>query len=808
VNHVHLKNFAGEVVFLDRIETNIYLIENLKELNCRYRIYKIRGLTPDSDDYDKNIQFLIDNLSRKYKCPCQAYKTDEGTFIAQPEGFEELPKTFNLVRVSVKIEKTEGLHELKFDALNSLTSKLAIRFLQFSLQKPLYDSPNLWQPRAGFPFYSNIPDREFRKLSLDVDMYNGFIFRVVLLSKGRIGICVDTSCKYISRNYLPTKISRDDFNKKYKGLNCIYEYGTRWYEFKIEGLNDLNISEVDISGETLYNHVIKIGKGRSQNILSLPRDCSVITYRNSWNDLRNVPSGLCKLTFKTNHPSVKRIHAKTIRPPYVRRNEIKFVIDRYFRDLKFGSNEIKLSNKPISIDEEKFEIPDLEFGNNKILSVRKTENAIHTSISEFGRKKRELLYDKDAGLYSKNHFDPQYIILPKSVYESFGKKFIEDIKQEVQSLYPIEEINYSPIVLHYDDSVQKSIYKIGREIIKAIEENELQSGFGLVMIPRIPSTLSRNEDELANLVNRELRKRDIFVSIIHDETPKESYEFVPTEGGVRYWEQTTDYKKRGKFKGYLKNVVLNKILLLNSHWPFVLKTPLNADMTIGIDVKNHTAGFVIVYKNGADIRFISSESEQKEELLKSHISQKIEEIISNEQKLFSKNVKKIIIQRQGRLFSSEKSGILDALEKLARRKIIPDDYECTFVEIKKTAMMPFRMFKVRIDISSQNEIVYNPDFGSHAPVSEDDAFICTTGFPFKHFGTTVPLHVVKIEGPMPFRDLMEDIFYLSNLTWTKVDDCSRDPLTIKIADIRLREIAGEYSEDALEYKEERGDNIE
>lgn len=793
---------------MNRIETNVYLIENLKDLNCKYRIYRIRGLDPDSDDYDKNIQFLVDSLSRRYKCPCQTFKTDEGTFLAQPDGFVELPKTFNLVRTTAKIERTENLQELYFNALDSLTAKLAVRFLQFSLQKPLYDSTNLWLPHSGSPFYSKIPDREFNKLSPNVDMYKGFVFRVVLLSDRRIGICVDTSCKYVSKNYLPTKITRDDFNKKYKGLKCVYEYGNKWYEFKIDGLNDLTADEIDLTNETLYEHVLKVGDGHSYSILTLPKDCSVLTYRNSWNETRNVPSGLCKLTFKTNHPSVKRIHYKTLRPPHVRRKEIQFVVDKYLRNLKFGSTEIKLSDKPVSINEEKIAIPDLEFGNNKILSVRGTENAIHTSISELGKKKRELLYDENAGLYIKDDFAPQYIIFPKSVYDSFGKRFIEDIKQELNNLYHDKKINYLPIVLFYNDSVQKSIYTLGKEIVKAVEENDLKSGFGLVMIPRIISTLSRNEDELANLVNRELRKRDIFVSIIHDETPKESYECISKEDGNQYWEQTSVYELRRRFGGYLKNVVLNKIILLNSHWPFVLKTPLNADMTIGIDVKNHTAGFTVVYKTGAEIRFFSSESEQKEELMKTHVSKKIEKIISSEQELLQKSIKKIVIQRQGTLFPSEKIGVLNSLDKLAQRKIISNDYECTFVEIKKTARIPFRMFKIESDTSSQNEMIYNPNYGSYYLLSDNDAFICTTGFPFKHNGTTVPLHVIKNEGPMLFNDVIEDIFYLSNLTWTKIDDCSRDPLTIKMADIRLREIAGEYSEDSLEYEEERGDGIE
>ncbi len=52
------------------------------------------------------------------------------------------------------------------------------------------------------------------------------------------------------------------------------------------------------------------------------------------------------------------------------------------------------------------------------------------------------------------------------------------------------------------------------------------------------------------------------------------------------------------------------------------------------------------------------------------------------------------------------------------------------------------------------------------------------------------------------KEVIEDIFYLSNLTWTKVDDCLRLPISIRMTDIRLREFAGEYDVNALRFGEE------
>ena len=787
---------------MSRIATNIYLIENLGDLNCRYRTYRVRGI-PESDDYHKNIQLLVDTLSRRTKSPCAVFSKDQDTFIAQPEGYTELPSSIELIRTIAKIEKLPELHDLNFDSLTPITAKLASRFLQFSLQSPLYTNPSLWQPQSGYPFYPKFSDPEFRKRSKNIDLYRGFTFRVVAFQDGRIGICVDTRSKYVDRFPLPTKISRKEFREKYKGLKCLYEYGDIWYEIKLGGYNNLNVSEVEYpKGTSLFDHLHKVaGSRKSQNLRALPKDCSVLVYYTSLGEPRNVPSGLCRLTYGTYHPDVKPFHAMTIKPPHVRRREMQFTVNKYLRDLTFGSTSIIISDSPFVVDIKQLEIPDLEFGNNKILSVRGRRNSVMASLEEFPRKKKELLYSRDAGLFVKKPFDRQYFIMPKSIHESFGEKFIEDVKEEVQRLYHEEEEVYPPIVIPYDDSVQKSVYNLAREIMRAVDENDAKDGFGVVMIPRLPYK-AREEDQLANLLMRKLRKKGVYVSVIHTEDPEESYEYTTLENGDEGWKLVSDRKQKGKFKGYIRNVVLNKILITNNVWPFVLKTPLNADLTIGIDVKNNTVGFTLIYKSGAEIRFVSSQSDQKEQLGRKHMYAKFYDILKEERELLSKNIRKIVVHRQGILFPPEKTGIIQALNRLEKENLLTKGYECTFVEIRTTSRIPFRLFDVTTLPGRPKEMVYNPTIGMYYPISENDAFICTTGYPYRFWGTSKPLHVIKVEGKMPLKQILEDVFYLSNLTWTKIDDCSRLPLSVKMNDIRLREIAGEYDRDAFRFGEE------
>jgi hypothetical protein len=81
----------------------------------------------------------------------------------------------------------------------------------------------------------------------------------------------------------------------------------------------------------------------------------------------------------------------------------------------------------------------------------------------------------------------------------------------------------------------------------------------------------------------------------------------------------------------------------------------------------------------------------------------------------------------------------------------------------------------------------------------DNAYLATTGLPYIFPGTAKPIQLTKTEGNLPLRVLSEDLFWLSNLTWTRVEDCSRVPISIKMTDIRLREVAGDYNRDAVQY---------
>ena len=781
---------------------NVYTIENLSAIRCKYKLFRVRGISSTSDDYDKNVQLLSDKLSSITQSPCVSWKENDSLFIAQPSGCKHPPDKVPLIGTEAIFEETDIEREIKYESLTDQMIPLALRFLQHYLARPLDSSPILWRPHAGAPFYQKTPEEVFSAISSNVNMYKGFTFRIILLSGNKIGVCVEVSRMYAAKHPLPAKITIDKF-RKYKNKKCIYEYGNLWYVIRIHGLSDYSVSELTLptNGKTLFQDIYeKSGNHKSQLVLTMPPDSSVITYKTTTGQIRNAPSVLCRLAFKTNHHSISKYHSKTIIPPHLRRREIEFFVTTYLRNLNFQGTPIMLSDTMMMIDPDVLVPPDLEFGNNKILSLRNSNGKVCCDIENFGKMKITLLDSPEAGYFTQKPLDQQYIVMPKSIMSTFGEAYIEDIKSTVKNAYsPDGRFQYNPSIIEYDDS-KKSIYALGNEIISKIESNIFFNGFGLVVIPKLESDDGSKEDALANLLMSELRKKDIFFSISHTEVPTQNYVRAISEDGLTVWQIAKDQKRANKFKNYLNNLVLNKILLLNSCWPFVLATPLHADVLLGIDIKNTTASLVAVLKDGKTFVFQSNESEEKERLSKKRVENQTYRVLERILEGSQIKVKNIVVNRDGKVFPGEIEGVKAALIRLKEQGFLEEGYQVTFAEVRKSSRTPFRFFEINSS-DYRGERTYNPKFGTYK-IFGSDTFLCTTGSPFRLVGTTRPLHIIRVEGPMDMKEIVEDIFSLTNLTWTKIDFCSRLPITIKMADIRLREIAGDYDSGTLQFGED------
>ena len=780
------------------LETNVFPITNLSELTASYRLYRIRGLRPEHPQYFHNRQALIRRLSFGLQSPVTIIDHDGTPHAVIRDNTDDPPSSVQLVRAAAILERVEGDFRLNFTRRSPQTDAICLRFLNFMIQPSLRRNSNLWQPASGQPFYFKLPCRTQR----GVCQYRGFAVRAVLTADGGIGLCVDVKHAYASETPLPVGLTRREF-RRWQGSRCIYHYGLDWYKIRLDDLSDLNVSEETIERDGLPVSLLEwIGlecaKPMPQEVAHLPQNAAVVHYRNNRGETRGAPAALCYPVFSTDDCRTQSLQRQTILAPGERRSRIHGFVRDHLQNVRFGDIRIRISRTPETARPRMFRVPDLLFGGERVLSVRGTDGADHVGLDRLGNARLSLLRDKSVGFFVQTPLDRQFLVLPRTVIDSWGPTFQRGLARAVDDLFP-QETGYAPIVVPYNDRVPRNAVRQGQEIINALEAYRGTPGYALVMIHYAEDRQPRGEDQLAALVLRELRDRfDLPAAVMHSTMGEESYEFVTQGGGGPRYEVRATH--RGRMSGYLRNVALNKVLLTNERWPFVLSTPLHADLVVGIDVKHNTAGFTVVGKNGGRVRTLCRKSRQREMLLADQVATYMLELIRLEAAASDELIRTIVVHRDGRLWESEREGLLRAIDRLRSEGVIASDATVTVLEISKTSPVSLRLFDVDEAVAA-NPNVLNPQVGGYLRGHDNDAYLCTTGRAFPRPGTVNPLHVRFVEGPLPLVRCLEDIYSLTTLAWTRPEDCTRDPITIKLNDRRLGEDAGDYDTDALSFAE-------
>lgn len=776
------------------LETNVFPFLNLSDLVTRYQLYEIRGLKRHSDYY-KNRQSLIHRLSYQIKHPVTIIEIDDKPHLVVSANAPKVPDSCQIVRGIAYFKSTGNTLNLDYALRNPQNDEICLRFLHFMVQSALFDNAQLWQPGAGKPFFEKTPDREFGSIS----MFRGFSVRPTFTRAGGIGLCVDVEHKFVCRDPLPTYLTEQSF-QKYKAKHCIYHYGHQWYEIQLSELSDLNATEAIVSANncslSLLDYVIKHSrKPIPEDLASIVQDAAVVHYFNNQEDERMAISGLCHLVYDTADPIIRKNHSKTILKPHVRRSTIYELVEKYLQNIESGGLRLKVACKPEQISRQVLTLPDYRFGNNYKLSVRGTEGAAQVTLEGVARKRLELLGDRPAGFYVQEPFDRQYLLLPQTVADSFGTKFFEDLKGSVERLYPAGG-GYKPQIVYYPDRGFRSYIEQGRAILKTVKDSKLKPGYGVVMLHHPPNRIPRQHDPLAALVVRELKHCDLYVAAIHSAVGQECYELRYNEQGQPFY--TVRNQKEGKLQGYLRAIALNKVLLANERWPFVLDTPLHANITIGIDVKHNTAGYIVINQDASRIWTLPPiTSSQKEQLSSKQVTTCLMDILTKESQQTTEPLLNIVIHRDGRMYDCEIEGAKEAIATLKAQEILPEGASLTMLEISKSAPVSVRLFEI-LNREGQPVFVQNPEIGCYHTIG-NDGYLCSTGRPFLKQGTANPLHIKYIEGKLSFDSCLADIYYLTALTWKKPDSCSRYPITTKINDMRLSEDASEYDEDALQF---------
>ena len=169
------------------------------------------------------------------------------------------------------------------------------------------------------------------------------------------------------------------------------------------------------------------------------------------------------------------------------------------------------------------------------------------------------------------------------------------------------------------------------------------------------------------------------------------------------------------------------------------------------------------------------------------------QIIEDEAAFSLGSLRNFVFHRDGHFFDTEKAGIKEAFRILKQNGVLANDATFTLIEIPKKTQVSLRFLDGWYDKNTGQYKYNNPKIGSYWIINQQKAYICTTGREFHRDGTSNSLLVNKVFGKMDFKAVLQDLFYLCSLAYTKPDDCSRIPMSIKVLDIHLQDRAGDYN---------------
>jgi hypothetical protein len=770
---------------------NLFPISNQNHLNLSYRLVEISGLSEGKTLYH-NLQKIKHFVGREYGTPAVHFRQD-GRFmlaIAEQTKKNAFPPEIDVsvlqgFAVRLRLLPDEPV-QLNIADLRDIDQAVAETFIGFALRSYLYGHPQLWMGGSAFLWYrkQQMALQRIPQWCPSVELYPGFSYRAVLVPGVGLCVAVDVVHAYTDSRTLAERMASGEDWRDLVGRHFVYEFGPQWYVIQLRQVCDFSITASQSRFEyprssgkivDVYNHTLERNRGQeTARLLRLtPNDRALIYNYPNQSDEWSGAVTLARLKYRTEDPGIGKLHDLTILAPDERLARIKDIISEYLdgRVLVKGV-AVNVSQEPLSVPDKSFPVPAQLFGGDRIL---KPPRQGKDELTEMWRTRKRWLQNEKIGPLEKGAIQNQFILAPLSLAadEALMDRVRSDLVNEVKK---IGATDYEPTPVIWDDREARTIPQIKLAI------SELQplmeragTACALVILPNTMAGKVRRHIKkmLYPTVRTKCVRADKLLS--HLEEQNGEYQVIDH----KYW-------------SYLRYTALD--LLVTSGYRFwALAEPMHYDLYVGIDVLNNTAGFTFVGLGGAICRFHSSVSQQKEKLAADQVAQELETHIADFAERISKESgalpRHLVIHRDGRFYSSEQKGLDFAVKRLCGRMLLPHDIQVGVVEIHKSHAKRLRMFG---DLRGR---AVNPWVGSYHILDEHWGVLCTTGFPALRRGTANPLVVEIVSGELDIEKVLQDVYWLSVLAWTKPDGVQREPVTIKLADDWLQPIAAEIDED-------------
>lgn len=785
----------------------LYRIYNLDEINFSYKLVPlninlIEGVENKYYADLMNIAYKIGSLTNG---PSVIITKNNKKHIAIP-----IDKTFKTEvflgktgKVKLELPKDAPHYHLKFNNCSDEEYNLIEKFLEFSLRKQLKERHNLIEDGAGklFPKQAllNIPNA-------NIEVLEGFSFRIVPEGKKLAHVCIDVTHRNISKFPVSESVTlqnkervKERYTNSTRGRKALLKFGDNWFPIEILGFGESISTQIlydkDLNERTVEEYTITETKHHRNKIAILnPKEVSIIYCypgKRKQMEHRFCASSLVYLLYTTKDEEMKSVHSTSILKTYRRFKNINQIIFDYFKNLRYNNQLIKFDFKPKQEELPVLKSKDLLFANGYKLNLYDYKtNLINQDLG----KKRRLGILKN-GVLGKDHFDPQYLFVPKDsldyevidgIFDGFNRDFskkLKDLADTFRGFTKIIQYDYSPSL-----PAKRQVDLIKEAALK----EDVGEGCAIFVMPDRPQFSKRNNlknDESLNKLHNCL-KNGFFSS-------KLKFQCVAYSELERHYEGFTEenelvYKVVNNAYGFDNQLfyLALEYLNLNLMFPYALAQNLNYDIYIGVDVHDRYAGFSFLYKNAGRIYLkfkevpIKDKHSRAEKLSTEQILEIVLPTLREHIKDFCRNPNGVVLLRDGNSHGGEEKAICQLIECLSSEKLInKDTFKWAVVDLHKNSAMP-----LRTSLSVNPERKYElPSIGTLKRLGRnfEEAFMFNTGFPFDIRGSVKPIHYTLVAGNANFDKILEDLFSQTMLAFSAPDRPNSLPVIIKLLDFYL-----------------------
>lgn len=767
-------------------ELNLYPITGIDELETEYRLIDIVGLHDSPDDPDlihENAGALVGQVASHLRCPTALLRQAGVYRLAVPADrqFDEFEVQ---VRPDVvRLQPQDEAHRLVFADLGSDQMPIAQQLLAGEFRRPLRQDQRLWSSYGSFFFKR---PKNIRDDKRDIDICTGFGFRVVPF-EGDLYVSLDLSTKFVETQWMIDAYDEQALHALHM-RHALYLYGQSWYPIQFLGLTGQSIEEQGFvpnnTGPTRYVYewtMEACGKNPPHWIQRLDPASPAIRYKYPGGSKPFVGAlALCRLLLRTDDPARRHLQRQTTLPPEKRARQSTRIIEKFFQGAELMGTTIAVESDAHTRRATSFRVPDLEFGQGKILSLGGNRGV---SIKNYGRARLDHLLDPEGGIAITSPLDPQYVVMPKGLGRKVADDFVVRLSKAMQALL---QTPYRPKQVMYDDNGARSLKQQVDAVTKGLDDADVRGGHGVLVLP------DNARPDLHNFLKRELQNR-LQVQCADAEKLR-SYYFDQVSGGKSRFGVVP--RLEGRFQSYLRNLALG-LLIVNRQWPWVLATPMRFDAYIGLDVLKPLAAMSFFYDGGRRCVLQAAEAKGAEKLTARQVYGMVLDGLRSDLAQLSTPPRSIILRRDGRAFHSERRGFLSAIERLKQENLLPDDVTVGVVEIAKRTAVGLRLMGQH----PRDGRTQAPRIGQWCVINDQEGIVATTGYPFRFPGTPQPLHVRVVEGELDIESVLYDTFAMAQLAWASPEASMRLPIDLKLIDDYLRSLAGAADDEAALYGE-------